>query len=172
MRPRLAALVAFIFVSGVSTQFALGQPAPAPTATTLVKVGRLLDVRSGRYSENQGILVEGERIKEVGPLTEVEAHVGKDALVVDLSKATVLPGLIDTHTHLLDARSLGVNFYEGALIRIVQGRQARQALWGAATAREMLQVGFTTVRDMGDSGGNGDAALRDAIEDGWSSDHI
>ncbi|MGZ5380413.1 MAG: hypothetical protein ACXWFQ_01000, partial [Thermoanaerobaculia bacterium] len=70
---------------------------------TLVKAGRLLDVKAGVLLEGRGILIEDGKIKEVAPLTSLSARVPKDAIVIDLSARTVLPGLIDGHAHLLDA---------------------------------------------------------------------
>jgi len=124
----------------------------------VVKAGRVLDVRSGRYRENQIILIEGDRIKEVGPASDLASRVPPGAKVVDLSHATVLPGLIDAHTHLtmspylMGYRSLGVSI-------------PREALLGARNARVTLEAGFTTVRNVGASGYS-DIALRDAINAG------
>ncbi len=73
----------------------------APTPVVLIKAGRLIDVRAGRVVENQGIIIEGERIKTVGPLVEVERNAPSSARVIDLSRATLLPGLADCHTHIL-----------------------------------------------------------------------
>src|SRR2546422_7205610 len=75
-------------------------PAQAPTApaapqTALVKAGRLVDARAGAVLTNQAILIEGERIKELGPAGAVAGHAPPGAKVIDLSAATVLPGLID-----------------------------------------------------------------------------
>src|SRR5262245_60420484 len=80
----------------------LGQagPRPSPPATSpakLIKAGRVLDVRTGKYQLDQGILTEGERIKEIGPWAAVRAHAPSDAITIDLSQATLLPGLIDCH---------------------------------------------------------------------------
>ena len=83
----------------VLSALAVAQSGSQTTKITLLKVGRLLDVRAGKYLANQGVLVENEKIKEVGPLASVQAHAPKDAAVVDLSNATVLPGLIDCHSH-------------------------------------------------------------------------
>src|SRR6185295_2626658 len=80
---------------------ALAQTAVQAPKIFLIKAGRLIDVRAGRVLENQGILVEGERIKAVGPLATIEKTVPATAQIVDLSKATVLPGLADCHTHVL-----------------------------------------------------------------------
>ena len=74
-------------------------PSPAP-ALVLIKAGRLIDGRADAPQSNVGILVEGERIKAVGPLAQVQGQ-GRNARVVDLSAMTILPGFIDTHTHLL-----------------------------------------------------------------------
>ena len=63
--------------------------------------GKLLDVRRATYIENGAIWIEGERIKEVGPLTQIEAHAPRGIQVIDLSRLTVMPGLIDCHTHLM-----------------------------------------------------------------------
>lgn len=159
-KARLCFLLALL--SGVvAAQIPAAKPKP-----TLIKAGRILDVRSGKYLTNQGILVEDGKIKQVGPLGEVQAHGSKDAVVLDLSKATVLPGLIDCHAHLLIAAGAlapGLNIMEA----VVSMSASERALLGARMAREDLDAGFTTVRDVGHSGIDGDAALRDAIGAGW-----
>jgi imidazolonepropionase-like amidohydrolase len=130
----------------------------------LLKAGRLLDVRAGKYLGRQGVLIEGGRIKEVGPLEEVQARTPKDAKVIDLAGATVLPGLIDGHAHLLVA----VGPESQPLLQAVAGiSPTRRVLLGARLAREDLEAGFTTVRVVGHSGIDGDAALRDAVNRGW-----
>lgn len=67
----------------------------------MIKVGRILDVKSGKYILNQSILTEDEHIKEVGPWDKVRDHAPKGGTTIDLSQATVLPRLIDCHSHLL-----------------------------------------------------------------------
>jgi len=127
-------------------------------AFVAVKAGRVLDVRTGNYLENQIILIEGERIKEIGNAGDVQARVPAGAKVVDLSRVTVLPGLIDCHTHLtLSPYDLG---YKGLSISY-----PREALKGARNARLTLEAGFTTVRNVG-AHGYSDVALRDAINAG------
>jgi imidazolonepropionase-like amidohydrolase len=69
-----------------------------PKETVLIKAGRLVDVRSGRVLTDQAILIEGDRIKQVGSAQSIQFPTG--ARVIDLSNATLLPGLIDCHTHL------------------------------------------------------------------------
>jgi imidazolonepropionase-like amidohydrolase len=70
-------------------------------STLLVKAGRLLDVKTGDYRIDRGILIVDERIKEVGLLSVIQSHAPKDVAIIDLTHFTVLPGLIDAHRHLL-----------------------------------------------------------------------
>src|SRR5262245_13907516 len=93
----------------------------APAKTTLIKAGRVLDVKAGAYLTNQGVLVVGDRIKEVGAFDVVKAHAPQDAQVIDLSQATLLPGLIDSHGHLLSAME-GHWFPAGAAIALTLTR--------------------------------------------------
>jgi imidazolonepropionase-like amidohydrolase len=134
------------------------------TSAVLLRAGKLLDVRGGKYLADQGVLIENDRIQEVGPFSQVQAHAPAGVKLIDLSRATVLPGLIDCHAHLLDA----INTDEDSLLATVAGMSAsRRVLLGAKMAREDLESGFTTVRVVGHSGIDGDAALRDAIDRGW-----
>ena len=140
------------------------QPETQPPAAVLVKAGRLLDVRKGSYIEGGAIWIEGERVKEVGRFAEVQSHAPKNAKVIDLGHATVLPGLIDCHTHLM-ARFADTQ--DGYLLGLATKSQAFRALEGAADARVTLYAGFTTVRDVENEGsGYADVALRDAIQQG------
>lgn len=148
------------------TSLAVAQAARPAPRTTLLKAGRLLDVRSGNYLANQGVLIENDKIKEVGPLAEVQSHAPRNAAVIDLSHATVLPGLIDCHAHLLDAMP-PVEPSQSILITVAGMSPSKRELLGARMAREDLEGGFTTVRVVGHSGVDGDAALRDAINQGW-----
>ena len=131
--------------------------AQAPVAKrTVIHPGRLLDVKTGELRTNQVILIEGDKIVQVGSASEVKATAG-DA-TIDLPEATLLPGLIDAHTHLtFDLNSLG---YPGLAIST-----AREALHGARNARRTLEAGFTTVRNLG-ARDYSDIALRDAVNDG------
>lgn len=137
---------------------ALSQGAVQTPAAVVVKAGRVLDVRTGKYLEHQMILIEGDRIKEIGAESEVQTHVPGQARVIDLSRMTVLPGLIDSHTHL--TFNVGQTSYKGLSVSI-----PREALIGAKNARITLEAGFTTVRNM-HANGYADIALRDAINAG------
>lgn len=129
-----------------------------PPAVVVVKAGRLLDVRSGKYLEHQIILIEGDRIKEIGAESQVQSHLPSNAKVIDLSQSTVLPGLIDSHTHV--TFNVGQTSYRGLSISI-----PREALIGAKNARITLEAGFTTIRNV-HANGYADIALRDAINAG------
>ena len=130
----------------------------------LVKAARLLDVRQGVYVLNSGIWIEGERIKEVGPIAEVQSHAPQDVKVMDLGSATVLPGLIDCHTHIM-ARVKDAG--DAILLGLATKSQAFRALEGAYNARITLNAGFTSIRDAGNEGSEyADVALRDAIQQG------
>lgn len=141
--------------------------AQSESQTTFVKAGRLLDVRNGKYLVNQGVLIENGRIKEIGALGNVQPHVPKDAVIVDLSKAAVLPGLIDCHAHLLAETAPPLDPSATVLVNVAGMSPSTRVLMGARTAREDLEAGFTTVRIVGHSGIDGDAALRDAINQQW-----
>ena len=133
-------------------------------ASVVVKAARLLDVRRGVYIEKAAIWIEGDRIKEVGKATEVQAHAAKDAKVIDLGGATVLPGLIDCHTHIMSREEEGPNSY---IVVLATKSQAFRALEGAYNARITLDAGYTTIRDVENEGsGYSDVALRDAINQG------
>src|SRR5436190_13180650 len=76
-------------------------PAQSPVSVTVVRASRLLDPRSGNVLAPAAVLIEGGKIKEVGPPERVQAKAPADAKVIDLGNVTLLPGLIDSHTHLL-----------------------------------------------------------------------
>ena len=132
---------------------ATGAFAAAPTA---LRCGHVLDVRSGQMQSNMIVLVVDGKVKQVGPASG--ASLPSDAVSVDLTKATCLPGLIDVHDHLTgDPSDSG---YKGLAVSV-----PRSALKGAKNARLTLRAGFTTVRNVGAEGFS-DVALRDAINAG------
>ncbi len=146
----------------LSAQGQAPKDASQPAQRVVVKAARLLDVRKGSYVENAAVLIEGERIVEAGTAAQVEAHAGTGAKVIDLGGETLLPGLIDCHTHLM-ARFANTN--DGYLLGLATKSQAFRALEGAADARVTLEAGFTTVRDVESEGSEyADVALRDAID--------
>jgi imidazolonepropionase-like amidohydrolase len=162
MRRKIYLLTLELLLVGCLVE-AQSKPDFKPTVT-LLKAGRALDVRTGRYLENAGILIEGDRIKEVGPAADIQARAPKGAAVIDLGRATLLPGLVDCHTHLM-ARI--PNAPDGYVVTLATKSQALRALEGAADARITLRAGFTTVRDVENEGsGYADVALRDAINQG------
>ncbi len=110
----------------------------------LIKAGRLIDGRSQQVQSNVGILVERERIKVVGPLAQVQAQAA-NARVIDLSQMTVLPGLIDTHTHLLLQGDITSQEYED---QILKQSIAYRAILASRNARIALEHGFTAIRDV------------------------
>lgn len=122
---------------------------PAPAAGVAIRAGRMFDPNSGANLPNQVILIKGDRIVEVGPADRVQIPQG--ARVIDLSRATVLPGLIDRHVHLFQER---------------QPNDARAAFSGENFALRDLNAGFTTLQDMGDPWGYTPVELRDAINKG------
>jgi imidazolonepropionase-like amidohydrolase len=158
------AVLAFVALLSPAWLTAQSTPAAPHLPEVLIKAGKLLDVRKGVYIQNAAILVEGERIKEVGLLADIQPHAPKDARVIDLSHYSVLPGLIDCHTHLM-ARFADVD--DAYLLALAKESQAYRALEGAANARVTLHAGFTSVRDVESEGsGYADVALRDAIRQG------
>jgi imidazolonepropionase-like amidohydrolase len=142
MRGLLLSLCATIVTS--ATPPSAPAQATKPPATRLIKAGRLIDGRSNQAAPNVGILVEGERIKTVGPLAQVQAQAG-NAEVIDLTSMTVLPGLIDTHTHLLLQGDITSQEYEDQLLK--QSIPYR-AILAARNARLSLEHGFTAIRDV------------------------
>src|SRR6202140_5433133 len=163
-------------VASLFTLFSCGQvAAQAPAPVTLIKAGRLLDPRTGNVLSPAAVLIEGGKIKEVGAPAQVQAHVPAGARIIDLGPATLLPGLIDCHTHLLvdpvlpaeveRARRYNGSFVPELLLAIVES-PSKRVLLGAQMAREDLESGITTVRNLGHSGIDGDVALRDAINAG------
>jgi imidazolonepropionase-like amidohydrolase len=152
--------------------FSTGQLAAQSSArVTLVKAGRLLDPRTENVLSPAAVLIENGKIKEVGPPSQVQADAPASVKIIDLGSATLLPGLIDSHTHLLlnvtvptESEMTRYTFFQpGLLLAVVAKSPAERVLLGAQMAREDLESGFTTVRNVGHSGIDGDAALRDAI---------
>jgi imidazolonepropionase-like amidohydrolase len=148
---------AFAAVLAILAGTAITASAQAQTPKrTVIRAGRVLNVRTGELRSNQAIVIEGDKISQIASSGEVKTAAGDTT--IDLPDATLLPGLIDMHTHLtFELSSLS---YEGLKIST-----AREALHGARNARRTLEAGFTTVRNVG-AKDYADIALRDAINDG------
>ncbi|MEW5981795.1 MAG: amidohydrolase family protein [Acidobacteriota bacterium] len=136
-------------------------PSPA-AAVTVVKAGRLIDPETGTAAANQVIVIEGERFKAIGPNLPIPAG----ATVIDLSKLTVLPGLVDAHTHMgLTYKEQPENNYY--YLTYITDSTPLRAIQAASNGMQLLNSGFTVVRDVGNNALYVDAALRQAIEQGW-----
>ena len=147
-----------------STRLLAQFPVASPSTSVVVKASKILDVRKGSYVQNGALWIEGERIKEVGSAPDIQARAPAGTKIIDLGPATVLPGLIDCHTHLMARFDSGP---QGYLLGLATKSQAFRALEGAYDARVTLEAGFTTVRDVENEGsGYADVALRDAINEG------
>jgi imidazolonepropionase-like amidohydrolase len=127
-------------------------PCPQAPQVKAVRAGRLFDSNTGQMLSSQVVILSGERITEVGPEGQIKIPVGAD--VIDLRQAVVLPGLIDAHTHMFNARGS-------------RGATEEYMLIAAQNALFDLRAGFTAARDMTSHGnGYGDVAIRNAINEG------
>jgi len=139
-----------------STSLIAQNAATAPAQRTLVRAGHLLDVKTGQLLNDQTIVVTGSTIKSIAPTASVPAQ--PSDTVLDLSSLTVLPGLIDVHTHL----TMNTDF--DPFVEVTS-TSAKEAINGVANARTTLMAGFTTVRNVG-AYNFVDVDLRDAINAG------
>lgn len=155
IRKLASMFVALLLLTGVADLL----PAEAQTgAVTAIRCGRLINPVDGSVTENAVILVRGDRIERVGVGLQIPAG----AAVVDLSRYTVMPGLIDCHTHVL----LQPEDERGAP-PVVTKSQAFRTVQGVAAVRKDLEAGFTTMRDLDSEGaGFADVAVRDGINRG------
>ena len=159
MRKSLA-LFCLVVISLAELTSAQSQSQPAPI--TAIKAGRLIDPETGTAATNQVILVQGEKITAVGANLSIPAG----ATVIDLSKLTVLPGLVDAHTHMaLTYKEQPENNYY--YLTVVMDSTALRAIQAASNGVQLLSSGFTVIRDVGNNGLYADTALRQAIEQGW-----
>lgn len=170
---KLCCVITCVYL-GASTLIAQDQKTSTASHPIAIRAARLIDCRSAGRSESPAIespvidgviIVEGEKITAVGSRLAIPPG----STVIDLGDATLLPGLIDSHTHLLlEMDGTDLSLQDVAMLQAVAMHStAERALLGAKLAREDLEAGITTVRDVGNSGVNGDVALRDAINRGW-----
>ena len=137
---------------GLASAAAAAQP-----EVVAVKAGRLVDPRAGAVVQNAVIVIEGGKVKAAGASVAIPAG----AKVIDLSGYTVLPGLIDCHTHLVADAS------DADPLTELKSSAAKRAFESVPNARVTLEAGFTTVRDVGSYRAFVDVALRDAIAKGY-----
>ncbi len=145
---------------------AAGPPVSAHSApaVTVVKAARVIDGIADQAREGIAVLVEGSRIKAVGPVREITAQAPSDARVVDLGDATLLPGLIDDHVHILLQGDITAADYDEQLLKESTPYRTIRAV---ATVRTALMNGFTTLRDLETEGAMyADVDVRTAIERG------
>src|ERR1700686_731195 len=147
---RLRLVLGLLFLCGLAAASVLVRAqTPATGQLVAIRAGHLFDPKSGTNLINQVVLIKGDRITDVGPADRVQ--VPADARVIDLSRATVLPGLIDGHVHLTDG----------------QGGLQHQMMVAMNTATRSLNAGYTTMVAMGSHGGGyADVELKKGIESG------
>ena len=153
MKIRLTLIFILFFGAALTAQ---------PPQTTAIRAGRLIDPETGAASAGQVILVQGGRITAVG----ANVTIPSGAEIIDLSKLTVLPGLVDAHNHLaLTYKQVPENnvYY----FTYVADSTALRAVQAVSNGIQMLSAGFTIVRDMGNNANYADTALRQAIDQGW-----
>ena len=151
---------AFLILSLVTT-INLASAIAATKELILLKTTRLIDTRTGELLTNQAILIDGNKITEVGPSNRLGQHASDTIRVVDLTGLTVLPGLVDCHAHVLG------NLKDLSASGPLRMSSPQGALWGAHNLQSWLDHGFTTLRDAGESDlAYGQLALRDSIKMG------
>ena len=141
------------------------QPGPSPAAqVTVIRAGTLIDGKSDKPRHDQVIVIRGNRIESVSDAATAKPPA--DAPVIDLSKATVLPGLIDAHTHIfLQGEDPAEGGYDA---NILNEPLSLRAVRAAVAAKRALEQGFTTLRDVETEGaGYGDVGIKQAIERGY-----
>jgi len=135
----------------------------SPPAVTVIRAGTLIDPRANAPLHNQVIVIRGDRIEKVSDGTAFQASPGAE--VIDLSNATVLPGLIESHTHIfLQGEDPALGGYDIQLLKFPLAYRAARA---TVSARRALEQGFTTIRDMETEGaGYGDVGIKMAVNEG------
>jgi imidazolonepropionase-like amidohydrolase len=135
----------------------------------LIKTGQLFNSETGNFQPDMAIIVSGNKIESIKPYKEISANDKNQYELIDLSKYTILPGLIDAHTHLLNKETIIPNNKLSGLDMmktLTMDGDAYRAIYGAARAKGYLEAGITAVQDLGNSGQFTDIALRKAITEG------
>src|SRR6202142_4178473 len=158
MRSLLSLIVALTLISP-----ALSQTTPPPVVT-VIRAGVLIDGKSDQPRRDQVIVIRGNRIESVSDASAAKIPAG--ASTIDLSRATVLPGLIDSHTHIfLQGEDPAQGGYDANILNAPLALRAARA---TVSARRALEQGFTTLRDVETEGaGYGDVGIKQAIEKGY-----
>jgi len=161
---RLARAAAILCLALPGTPLAAAEPPKPAPAPTVIRAGVLIDGTSAAPRRNQVIVVRGNRIESVGDAAAVKVPDG--ARLVDLGRSTVLPGLIDSHTHIfLQGEDPAEGGYD---VQLLKHPAAFRAARATVSARRALEQGFTTIRDVETEGaGYGDVGIKEAIEAGY-----
>src|SRR3989442_10353465 len=140
------------------------EKAPALLSVTVIRAGALIDGKSDRPRRDQVIVIQGNRIESISDAANAKSPMG--ALIIDLSHATVLPGLIDSHTHIfLQGEDPAEGGYDANILKYPLSLRAARA---TVAARRALEQGFTVLRDVETEGaGYGDVGIKEAIEGGY-----
>lgn len=154
----LTRFASILALASVSTALAEETAPLKPQPLTLVKAARLIDTAAGVVRENQAVLIEDEKIKAIGPAADISKGIPPETRVIDLGNATIVPGLIDCHTHVTGQPE---NYYDD----IFRKSPIDVAVTAHVYARRTLEAGFTTIRNVG-AGEFVDIALRKAIDAG------
>lgn len=159
MKPTIIIFLLSIFSVTAQT------PVAGQKELTVIRAKGLVDVRNGKLIAPAIVYIRNGKIEKTGKDLDIPAN----STVVDLSSKYLLPGLIDAHTHLCHEYQYELEKVPGAntVVETAIVDNATRALIGVRNAREMINSGYTTVRDLGNSGVNTDIALRDAINKGW-----
>jgi imidazolonepropionase-like amidohydrolase len=157
-------ILCLMFTALVTTSVVAQQAAPSSAQVTVIRAGTLIDGKSDKPRRDQVILIRGNRIESVSDAAS--AKIPAAAEVIDLSKQTVLPGLIDSHTHIfLQGEDPAQGGYDANILTAPLAMRAARA---TVAARRALEQGFTTLRDVETEGaGYGDVGIKQAIEGGY-----
>lgn len=171
MRKKNALLMTLLLCAGTAAAQWMNKPKlaeapPPPEQVTVIRAGAVIDGRGGEPRRNQAIVIRGNKIVAISALNAPGVPAGQNVKTIDLSRSTVLPGLIDTHTHIfLQGYDPIEGDYDAQLMRQPIAFRSARAL---VAARRALEQGFTTIRDLETEGaGYGDVGIRMAIDRGY-----